>query len=130
MCVIQKRRVINKRVNRTIWIVCRGQQIMVSNMNIEPRAEICDSNRPALTNSAVSQTTIECHLNQSNSRPIDADEITKRVLKLDLSKRGNSEKGSFDSADEKSSTKDARSPKSPLGNTSKFAHVFNSTKFQ
>lgn len=92
---------------------------MVSNMNIEPRAEICDSNRPALTNSAVSQTTIECHLNQSNTRMIDADELTKKVLKLDLSKRGNSEKGSFDSADEKTaSTKEITSPKSPPSNSS------------
>lgn len=87
---------------------------MVSNMNIEPRAEICDINRPALTNSAISQTTIECHLNQQNHHDmVDAEELTKKVLKLDLSKRSETEKGSFDS-DEKATIDDCKSPKSPL----------------
>lgn len=89
---------------------------MVSNMNIEPRAEICDSNRPALTNSAISQTTIECHLNQQNYGMVDADELTKRVLKLDLTKRSGTEKGSFDS-DEKATINDCKSPKSPLASS-------------
>lgn len=104
------------------------QKIMVSNMNIEPRPEICDSNRPTLTNSAISQTTIECHLNESNDRMIDPDELTKRVLKLDLNKRGNNEKGSFDSADEKTSTNEVKSPKSPLANISSeySSFLFNS----
>lgn len=86
---------------------------MVSNMNIEPRAEICDSNRPALTNSAISQATIECHLNQQNHEMVDPEELTKKVLKLDLSKRSEKEKGSFDS-DEKATIDDCKSPKSPL----------------
>ena len=87
---------------------------MVSNMNIEPRAEICDINRPALTNSAISQAAIECHLNQQNHHEmVDADELTKKVLKLDLSKRSETEKGSFDS-DEKATINDCKSPKSPL----------------
>ncbi|XP_031636445.1 uncharacterized protein LOC116349238 [Contarinia nasturtii] len=92
---------------------------MVSNMNIEPRAEICDSNRPALTNSAVSQNTIECQINQQQQTNgmVDADELTKRVLKLDLTKRSQPEEGSFDS-DEKATIDDIKSPKSPLANLS------------
>lgn len=90
---------------------------MVSNMNIEPRAEICDSNRPELTNSAISQqNTIDCPLNQQNNEMLDADELTKKVLKLDLSKRTKMEKGSFDSA----TIDDIISPISPLANLSKF----------
>lgn len=89
-------------------------------MNIEPRAEICDSNRPALTNSAISQNTIECQMNQHQTNGmVDADELTKRVLKLDLSKRSKTEDGSFDS-DEKAASDDIKSPKSPLGNLSKY----------
>lgn len=93
---------------------------MVSNMNIEPRAEICDSNRPALTNSAISQTTIECQMNQQNNGMVDTDELTKKVLKLDLSKRSGTEKGSIDS-DEKASIDDIKSPKSPIANLSRGA---------
>lgn len=88
-------------------------------MNIEPRAEICDSNRPALTNSAVSQNTIECHINPQTNGMVDAEELTKRVLKLDLSKRSDTEKGSFDS-DEKANLDEIKSPKSPLANLSKY----------
>lgn len=90
---------------------------MVSNMNIEPRAEICDINRPVLTNSAISQNTIECHINQQTNGMVDPDELTKRVLKLDLSQRSDAEKGSFD-ADEKDDLDEIKSPKSPLANLS------------
>lgn len=86
-------------------------------MNIEPRAEICDSNRPELTNSAISQNTIECQMNQQNNGMVDTDELTKKVLKLDLSKRSEAEKGSIDS-DEKSSIDDIKSPKSPIASLS------------
>lgn len=92
---------------------------MVSNMNIEPRAEICDSNRPALTNSAISQNTIECHVNEQINGGVDADELTKKVLKLDLTQRMNNEKGSFDS-DEKDNMDEIKSPKSPLATLSEY----------
>lgn len=93
---------------------------MVSNMNIEPRAEICDINRPALTNSAISPNSIECHINQQNNGMVDADELTKKVLKLDLSKQTDAEKGSFDSDEKSNNTDDLKSPKSPLANSSKY----------
>lgn len=91
-------------------------------MNIEPRAEICDTNRPTLTNSAISQNSIECQLNQQNQiNMVDADELTKKVLKLDLSQRSDMEKGSFDSDEKCSSAKlnECKSPKSPLTNICK-----------
>lgn len=91
-------------------------------MNIEPRAEICDSNRPALTNSAISQATIECQLNEQNNGMVDADELTKKVLKLDLTKRSDTEKGSFDS-DEKADLDEIKSPKSPLTNLSELLNL-------
>lgn len=83
---------------------------MVSNMNIEPRTEICDINRPALTTSAISENTIECQLTNGM---IDSDEITKRVLKLDLSQRTETEKGSFDAEEKCSQLDENKSPKSP-----------------
>lgn len=95
---------------------------MVSNMNIEPRAEICDSNQPALTNSAISQNTIECHVNQQTNGMVDADELTKKVLKLDLTKRSSTENGSFDS-EEKSNIDDIKSPKSPLANACMYSNL-------
>lgn len=79
-------------------------------MNIEPRTEICDINRPTLTNSAISENTIECQLTNGM---VDTDEITKRVLKLDLS--GDTEKGSFDADEKCSELDDNKSPISPLG---------------
>lgn len=84
-------------------------------MNIEPRAEICDSNRAILPNSAISQNSIEFQLNQANAK-MDTEELSKKILKLQLSKqRSSSEKGSID-LDEKSVIK---SPKSPLSTLSK-----------
>lgn len=93
-------------------------------MNVEPRAEICDSTRPILTNSAISQNSIECHLNQQNGgKMADTNELTKKVLKLELNQRSDTEKGSID-LDEKSDLKspnmdEVKSPKSPLSNSSK-----------
>lgn len=78
-------------------------------MNIEPRTEICDTNRPALTNSAISESTIECQLTNGMA---DTEEITKRALTLDLS--GDAEKGSFDADEKCSQLDDNKSPKSPL----------------
>lgn len=89
---------------------------MVSNMNIEPRTEICDINRPTLTNSAISENTIECQLTNGM---VDSDELTKRVLKLDLSNREDAEKGSFDADEKCSELDDSRSPKSPLATVRK-----------
>lgn len=89
---------------------------MVSNMNIEPRTEICDINRPTLTNSAISQNTIDCHITNGM---VDPDELTKRVLKLDLNQRNDAEKGSFDSDERSSKLDEIKSPKSPLANLSK-----------
>lgn len=96
---------------------------MVSNMNIEPKGELCDTNRPILTNSAISQNSIECQLNHQQDNRIDmvdADELTKKVLKLDLSER-DVEKGSFDSDEKCSSANlgECKSPKSPLSNACK-----------
>lgn len=102
---------------KTIALNRYEEEIMVSNMNIEPRAEICDINRPALTNSAISQSTIECHINPQSNGMVDADELTKRVLKLDLSQQSEAEKGSFDS-DEKADMDEVKSPKSPQANPS------------
>lgn len=96
---------------------------MVSNMNVEPRAEICDSTRPILTSSAISQNSIECHLNQQNkgTNMLDTNELTKKVLKLELKQRSDTEKGSID-LDEKSGSdtkmNEVKSPKSPLSNSS------------
>lgn len=92
---------------------------MVSNMNIEPKGEICDTNRPTLTNSAI-QNSIECHQENNRIEMVDADELTKKVLKLDLSQR-DEEKGSFDSDEKCSSAKlgECKSPKSPLSNACK-----------
>lgn len=93
-------------------------------MNIEPKGEICDTNRPTLTNSAISQNSIECQLNnhQQNNRidMVDAEELTKKVLKLDLSQR-DVEKGSFDSDQKCLNAKlgECKSPKSPLSNACK-----------
>lgn len=93
-------------------------------MNIEPKGELCDTNRPTLTNSAINHNAIECQLNdQQNNQTemVDADELTKKVLKIDLSQR-DVEKGSFDS-DEKCSNAaklgECKSPKSPLSNACK-----------
>lgn len=104
---------------------------MVSNMNIEPRGEICDTNRPTLTNSAISQATVECHLDQTQTNGhnmVDPEELTKKVLKLDLSQRSDMEKGSFDSEEKCSSDKlsECKSPKSPIPNSGEFitSHMY------
>lgn len=91
---------------------------MVSNMNIEPRTEICDINRPTLTNSAISENTIECQLTNGMA---DTDEITKRVLNLDLSQRSDTEKGSFDADEKSSQLDDNKSPKSPSATIRKYS---------
>lgn len=84
-------------------------------MNIEPRAEICDNNRSTIPHSAISQNSIEFQLNQTNAK-MDTTELSKKILKLQLSKqRSSSEKGSID-LDEKCGIK---SPKTPSSNLSK-----------
>lgn len=124
-----------KKSNETKKIQSKNKQIqrkqtqkMVSNMNIEPRAEICDTNRPTLTNSAISQNSIECHLNLQNNQNnmVDAEELTKKVLKLDLSQRSDMEKGSFDSDEKCSSAKltECKSPKSPSANICEYPSFY------
>lgn len=92
---------------------------MVSNMNVEPRSDICDSNRPAIAHSAISQSSVEFEIIPSK---MDCNELSKKMLKLDLSQRDQEEKGSFDS-DEKAFS-GVRSPKSPFSNTSMLLLLF------
>lgn len=98
---------------------------MVSNMNIEPKAEICDSNRPILQHSAISHSSIEFQMNNQNVddqiNVMDTNELSKKMLKLELNQRNDAEKGSIDLEDEKGAKlPDIKSPKSPLSNSSKF----------
>lgn len=104
-------------------------------MNIEPKAEICDSNRPILLqHSAISHSSIEFQMNNQNGgddqiNVMDTTELSKKMLKLELNQRTDAEKGSIDLEDEKGAKlPDIKSPKSPLSNSSKFlahAYVFN-----
>lgn len=97
-------------------------------MNIEPKAEICDSNRPILQQSAISHSSIEFQMNnptvvddQINVISVmDTNELSKKMLKLELNQRTDAEKGSIDLEDEKGAKlPDIKSPKSPLSNSSK-----------
>lgn len=88
-------------------------------MNIEPKAEICDSNRP------ISHSSIEFHVNNQSVddqiNVMDTNELSKKILKLELNQRNDAEKGSIDLEDEKGAIlPDIKSPKSPLSNSSKF----------
>lgn len=98
-------------------------QTMVSNMNVEPRSDSIytgDSNRSAFVHSAISQSSVEFKIIQPN---MDCNELSKKMLKLDLSQRNGEEKGSFDS-DEKAELSGVRSPKSPFSNSSRFLLCF------
>lgn len=87
---------------------------MVSNMNVEPKGEICDSNRPAIAHSAISQSSVDFQIIQPKM-DMDCNELSKKMLKLELNQR--EEKGSFD-LDEKGTLSGIRSPKSPFSNSS------------
>lgn len=98
-------------------------------MNIEPKAEICDSNRPILQHSAITHSSIEFQMNNQNVddeiNVMDTNELSKKMLKLELNQRNDSEKGSIDLEDEKGAKlPDIKSPKSPLSTSSKF-HIFH-----
>lgn len=95
-------------------------------MNTEPRAEICDINRPILTHSAISQNSVEFQMNNQNGGEsnMDTAELSKKVLKLELTQRTDPEKGSVDEDEKDSKLTDIKSPKSPLSNSSK--RIFNS----
>lgn len=97
-------------------------------MNIEPKAEICDSNRPILQHSAISHSSIEFHINNQNGddqiNAMDTTELSKKMLKLELNQRTDAEKGSIDLEDEKGAKlPDIKSPKSPLSNSSKCCRI-------
>lgn len=93
-------------------------------MNIDPKAEICDSNRSILQHSAISHSSIEFQMNNQNGDDqisvMDTNELSKKMLKLELNQRNDAEKGSIDLEDEKEAKlPDIKSPKSPLSNSSK-----------
>lgn len=85
---------------------------MVSNMNVEPRGD--------LAHSAISQSSVDCQMIQPK---MDCNELSKKMLKLELNQRGEEEKGSFDLDEKGSDVSGVRSPKSPFSNSSRF-YVF------
>lgn len=102
---------------------------MVSNVNIEPKGEICDSNRPTLQYSAISHSSIEFQMNNPNVMNEDDDQppqqhtttmdtaaLSKKMLKLELKQKG----GSIDLDDDTDAKlPNIMSPKSPISNSSK-----------
>lgn len=91
---------------------------MVSMMEIEPKSPPPGDHRPTLTQSAISQRSIELHI---QTKPIDSctstTDITKRTLTLDL-KRSDENKRNIDD-DESKPKIGIISPKSPLSITGK-----------
>lgn len=90
---------------------------MVSTMNVDTRSDTIysgDSNRTNFVHSAISQSSVDFQIIQPN---MDCNDLSKKMLKLDLNRRHGEEKGSFD-ADEKAAYSSVKSPKSPLSNTS------------
>jgi len=85
---------------------------MVSMMDVEPKGQICDSRPPMLSQSAISQRSIELHLEQQQQQ--NDTELAKKALKLDLKDKTTQGMNLPEQTKKHPNEKDIKSPKSPL----------------